>query len=218
MNRWVHFLSSFILPLDRASACAARFPRMLYRVAPAAASPARVLRLQPAIYAAAFLAALVVCAAPPARAQGFAREVDAPGKLELRVKNRTGRVTVEASDEQKTFSVSAASAAGLSITERDVRVYSGAGGVEVVVEREHAGVRPADGRKVNISPAQVERERIDLVVRVPARTLVPVETEAGAVDILGNVSDASVKTDTGTIRADVPLDALHYSFRWTLSR
>src|ERR1043165_7178896 len=95
---------------------------MLYRVAPAAASPARVLRLQPAIYAAAFLAALVVCAATTARAQGFAREVDAPGKLELRVKNRTGRVTVEASDEQKTFSVSAASAAGLSITERDVRV------------------------------------------------------------------------------------------------
>jgi len=191
---------------------------MLYHEAPAAASPACVLRLKRAFYSAAVLAALLTCTTTTARAQGFAREVDAPGKLELRVKNRTGRVTVEASDEQKTFSVSAASAAGLSITERDVRVSSGAGGVEVVVEREHAGVRPADGRKVNISPAQVERERIDLVVRVPARTRVTVETEAGAVDILGNVSDASVKTDTGTIRADVPLDALHYSFRWTLSR
>lgn len=191
---------------------------MLYRVAPAAASPARVLRLQTAIYAAAFLAALVVCAAPTARAQGFAREVDAPGKLELRVKNRTGRVTVEASDEQKNFSVSATSAAGLSITERDVRVSSGADGVRIEVEREHAAARAADGRKVTVNQAQVERERIDLVVRVPARTRVTVETEAGAVDILGNVSDASVKTDTGTIRADVPLDALHYSFRWTLSR
>ncbi|PYS75253.1 MAG: hypothetical protein DMF66_20005, partial [Acidobacteria bacterium] len=66
--------------------------------------------------------------------------------------------------------------------------------------------RPADGRKVSLSTAQVERERIDLVVRVPARTRVLVETEAGAVDVLGNVSDATVKTDTGTIRADVPLD------------
>jgi Ca-activated chloride channel family protein len=72
--------------------------------------------------------------------------------------------------------------------------------------------------KTTLSPAQVERERIDLTVRVPARTRVYVETEAGAVDVLGNVADAAVKTDTGTIRADVPLDALRYSFRWTLSR
>jgi Ca-activated chloride channel homolog len=191
---------------------------MLYRVVPAAASPARVLRLQKAVYAAAILAALLVCAAPLVRAQGFSREVDAPGKLELRVKNRTGRVTVEASDEQKKFTVSATSAAGLAITERDVRVSSGAGGVSIEVEREHAGRTPSDGRKVTLSNAQVERERIDLLVRVPARTRVLVETEAGAVDVLGNVSDATVKTDTGTIRADVPLDALHYSFRWTLSR
>jgi len=165
-----------------------------------------------------FLAALLVCAATSARAQNFAREVDAPGRLELRVKNRTGRVTVEASDEQKNFSVSATSAAGLPVGERDVRVTSGAGGVSIEVEREQAGARPAAGRKVTLSPAQVERERIDLTVRVPARTRVFVETEAGAVDVLGSVADATVKTDTGTIRADVPLDALRYNFRWTLSR
>lgn len=189
---------------------------MLYRM-PAAASPARVLRPGKSVYLAPFLAALLVCAAAGARAQNFAREVDAPGKLELRVKNRTGRVTVEASDEQKNFSVSATSAAGLPVGERDVRVTSGAGGVQIEVEREHAG-RAAGGMKTTLSPAQVERERIDLTVRVPARTRVYVETEAGAVDVLGNVSDAAVKTDTGTIRADVPLDALRYSFRWTLSR
>src|SRR5947209_2789518 len=45
------------------------------------------------------------------------------------------------------------------------------------------------------------------------------ELEAsGAVDLVGNVSEAQAKTDTGTIRADVPLDSLRYSFRWTLSR
>jgi VWFA-related protein len=57
-----------------------------------------------------------------------------------------------------------------------------------------------------------------LTVRVPARSRVWVETEAGAVDVVGNVAEAEAKTDTGTIRADVPLDALRYSFRWTLSR
>ncbi|HEX3559146.1 MAG TPA: VWA domain-containing protein [Pyrinomonadaceae bacterium] len=190
---------------------------MLYRV-PAAASPARVLRHGKSVCSVLILAAQFVCAPQPVRAQNFAREVDAPGKLELRVKNRTGRVTVVAADAQKNVSINATSAAGLPVGERDVRVESGAGGVSIEVEREGAGRAPAGGRKVTLSPAQVERERIDVTVRVPTRTRVFVETEAGAVDVLGNVSDATVKTDTGTIRADVPLDALRYSFRWTLSR
>jgi Ca-activated chloride channel family protein len=190
---------------------------MLYRV-PAAASPARVLRLNKFVCPVLILAALFVCAPPTSRAQSFAREVDAPGRMELRVKNRTGRVTVEAADEQKNVSISATSAAGLPVGERDVRVSSGAGGVYIEVEREGAGRAATGGRKVTLSPAQVERERIDVTVRIPARARVFVETEAGAVDVLGNVSDATVKTDTGTIRADVPLDALRYNFRWTLSR
>ncbi|PYS78156.1 MAG: hypothetical protein DMF66_07325, partial [Acidobacteria bacterium] len=123
-----------------------------------------------------------------------------------------------ADDAQKNVSISATSAAGLPVGEREVRVSSGAGGVQIEVEREGAGRAAAGGRKVTLSPAQVERERIDLTVRVPSRARVFVETEAGAVDVLGNVADATVKTDTGTIRADVPLDALRYSFRWTLSR
>src|SRR6185295_13953268 len=98
-------------------------------------------------------------------------------------------------------------------------VTSAAGAIQIEVEREgSATARPADGRKVTQSAAQIERERIDLTVRVPARSRVWVETEAGAVDVVGNVAEAEARTDTGTIRADVPLDALRYSFRWTLSR
>jgi Ca-activated chloride channel family protein len=144
--------------------------------------------------------------------------LDAAAPVELRVKNRTGRVTVVAEDELKKVSIRATSAAGLSVTERDVRVTQGGASVTIEVEREQAGRAPSDGRKVNLSPAQIERERIDLVVRIPSRSRVSVETEAGAVDVVGNVSEAEAKTDTGTIRADVPLDALRYSFRWTLSR
>ncbi|HZG53812.1 MAG TPA: VWA domain-containing protein, partial [Pyrinomonadaceae bacterium] len=43
-------------------------------------------------------------------------------------------------------------------------------------------------------------------------------TRGGAVDVSGPLSEAEALTDTGTIRADVPLDSLRYSFRWTASR
>jgi Ca-activated chloride channel family protein len=188
---------------------------MLYPV-PSAESLAGALRLQKFACFALAAAAFALCASVAARAQTFERELDAPGAVELRVKNRTGRVTVVADDDARKVSIRATSAAGLPIGEKDVRVSQGSGSVSVEVER--AGARPSDGRKVILSDAQIERERIDLAVRVPARSRVFVETEAGAVDVLGNVADAQAKTDTGTIRADVPLDALRYAFRWTLSR
>jgi Ca-activated chloride channel family protein len=191
---------------------------MLYRFPAAAAAP-RVPRLNRSILFALVLLALI-CAVSRAgaRAQGFEREIDAASAVELHVKNRTGRVTVVAEDESKKVSIRATSAAGLPVTERDVRVTAGGSSVTIEVEREQAGRASADGRKVTLSAAQVERERIDLVVRIPARSRVFVETEAGAVDVVGNVEEAEAKTDTGTIRADVPMDDLRYSFRWTLSR
>ncbi|MET0646962.1 MAG: VWA domain-containing protein [Pyrinomonadaceae bacterium] len=191
---------------------------MFYRV-PSAESSGRVFRLQTI----ALVILLLASPLPRARAQGeaavFERDLDASAPVELRVKNRTGRVTVLAEEESKRVSLRATSAAGVAVTERDVRVTAAAGAIQIEVEREGAAAaRPTDGRKVVPSPAQVERERIDLTVRVPARSRVWVETEAGAVDVVGNVAEAEARTDTGTIRADVPLDALRYSFRWTLSR
>lgn len=190
---------------------------MLYRV-PSAGVSGRVSRLQ--IIALVFL--LLAVPLPRARAQAeaaaFERDLDASAPVELRVKNRTGRVSVLAEEESKRVSIRASSAAGLAVSERDVRVTAAAGVIQIEVEREGTASRPTDGRKVTPSQAQVERERIDLTVRVPARSRVWVETEAGAVDVVGNVAEAEAKTDTGTIRADVPLDALRYSFRWTLSR
>ncbi|HVF42882.1 MAG TPA: VWA domain-containing protein [Pyrinomonadaceae bacterium] len=192
---------------------------MFYRFPYAAAAP-RAPRLNKSkLFALLTLALLCAGARAGARAEGFEKVLDAASPVELRVKNRTGRVTVIAEDESKNVSVRATSAAGLPVTERDVRVTQGGASVTIEVEREQAaGARAGDGRKVVLSAAQVERERIDIVVRVPARSRVFVETEAGAVDVVGNVEEAEAKTDTGTIRADVPTDDLRYSFRWTLSK
>src|ERR1044071_974046 len=195
---------------------------MLYRV-PSAESSCRGLRLLTTALLLLTLAAPLPFVRVRARAQDpaavFERDLDAASPVELRVKNRTGRVSVLAEEDSKRVSIRASSAAGVAVWERDVRVSSAAGAIQIEVEREGAAAaRPADGRKVVPSAAQVERERIDLTVRVPARSRVWVETEAGAVDVVGNVAEGQAKTDTGTIRADVPLDQLRYSFRWTLSR
>ena len=55
-------------------------------------------------------------------------------------------------------------------------------------------------------------------MRLPSRSKVRVETQAGAVDIVGNVESAVVSTNTGTIHADVPLEALKFNFIWAASK
>ena len=82
-----------------------------------------------------------------------------------------------------------------------------------------APARPAAGGGGS-APGRGEagRGRVDLAVKVPARTKVEVETGAGAVDVVGPLASAEVRTGTGTIRADVPVEALRYNFRWTLAR
>jgi VWFA-related protein len=60
--------------------------------------------------------------------------------------------------------------------------------------------------------------RIDLELKVPARSRLKVETRAGEVALAGDFETADVFTETGTIAADVPLDNLRYNFVWTRSR
>jgi Ca-activated chloride channel homolog len=156
-------------------------------------------------------------ASAPARGQTFEREFAAPAAgVELRVKNRAGRVSVIAEDDRRKVSVTAVPA-GDALGADDLKVTTSPAAVTIEVLR-GASDRAADGRKVAVSAARRERERVDLVVRVPPRSIVAVETTEGAVDLTGNVAAADLKTDTGTVRADVPLDALRYSFRWTLAR
>src|SRR6185503_16271500 len=62
------------------------------------------------------------------------------------------------------------------------------------------------------------QDRIDLVIRIPARARVKIESESGMVDVVGDFSLAEVLTNTGTIHADVPLDAVKFKFLWEASR
>ncbi len=133
-------------------------------------------------------------------AQGFKQELEIPEKVTVSIKNLDGRVSVVASAEhQKKMSIEATST-GQSIAPEDVKVDSKGSKVSI-------DVRPRG-----------EKDRIDLIVRLPQRSKIEIEGQAGAVDVVGNVESASVKTDTGTIHADVPLDAVKFDFVWEASR
>ena len=132
--------------------------------------------------------------------QGFKSELEAPEKVSLVVKNLDGRVSVVASEEQQKKVTIDAHSTGSAVAPEDVKVESKGSTIQI-------DVRPRG-----------EKDRIDIMVTIPARSKVAVEGLAGAVDIIGSVESATVKTDTGTIHADVPLEAVKFNFVWEASK
>jgi VWFA-related protein len=166
----------------------------------AALLPLRASYLRRKFFIALCLSLMLGFAHENARAQALERELNTPEKVEVNVKNRNGRVTVRADDEGRKSVLVRAESLGASVSESDV-------------------ISSVSGGRVSISTRERgEQDRIDLVVRVPARTRVKVESEGGAVSVIGNLSSAEVTTDTGTIHAEVPLDSLSFNFLWEASR
>jgi VWFA-related protein len=141
--------------------------------------------------------ATVALAVPP---QTYKREIDTGDKVAVVIRNRDGRVSLIASDDQEKKVSMEASSAGLPVDSSDITAESKGNRIEINVRTRR------------------EQDRIDIVVRVPSRSRVEVESEAGSVDVVGNVELASVKTNTGTIHADVPLDAVKFAFEWQASK
>jgi len=142
------------------------------------------------------IAASVAISLPgPANAQSYEREFSVGSKPSLTIKNRNGRVSVITSDDQKDRALLQATSPGAPVEPKDISISGG----EVVVRERRAA------------------DRIDLIVRVPSRTRVKVESESGMVDVVGDLATAEVLTDTGTIHADVPLDDVKFKFLWQAS-
>ena len=133
-------------------------------------------------------------------AQSFQRELESPETVHVIVTNRNGRVSVIASEEQQKKVTLEGRSAGLPVDPADITAE--AKGERIQIDVRNRG----------------DRNRIDVVVRIPVRSKVEIESEAGAVDVVGNVESAVVRTDTGTIHADVPLDAVKLDFVWSASK
>jgi VWFA-related protein len=130
----------------------------------------------------------------------YQREFDTPETVTLSVKNLDGRVTVIASSEFEKRAKIEARSSGAPVSLTDI-------------------VAEVKGDRLEVEVKQrSEKDRVDIVIRIPQRSKVEVHSVAGAVSVIGNVESAEVKTDTGTIHADVPLEALKFEFVWEASR
>ena len=172
---------------------------MLY-LDPRRAIPGRQQSRNPKFIVLIGLLLLLIAAFDSVSAQTYTREMDTAAKVSLSVKSRNGRVSVIASEDQlKKVSIEASSAGAL-VDSTDVHSVGKGGAINIEVRD------------------RSDKNRIDLIVRIPSRSKVKVETQAGAVDIVGNVESALVSTNTGTIHADVPLEALKFNFSWSASK
>jgi VWFA-related protein len=142
-------------------------------------------------------ASLLLSLAPShSRAQAYEKEFTLGANSLLTIKNRTGRVTVVASDSDKDKPSLQAVSSGAPVTPADISVSNG----EISVRERNA------------------QNRIDLTVHLPKRARVKIESDSGMVDVIGDFEIADVFTNTGTIHADVPLDAVKFKFIWESSR
>lgn len=73
--------------------------------------------------------------------------------------------------------------------------------------------------RLEIAVAPSERKnRIDLTLKIPARMRLKIETKDGEIRLDGAVESAELRTETGTMAANVPLEDVRYDFVWTESR
>jgi VWFA-related protein len=141
---------------------------------------------------------LLLLAAGPVCAQGWRKEFPASKNVEITVHNTAGRVSINSDKANEKVTVTANSPDGF-VRESDLTMT-------------------AVGNKISIILAQKSsKRRIDLTIEAPAGTKIKVTSDSGSVDILGSPLFAEVTTDTGTIHADVPLDAVRLNWHWTSS-
>ncbi|HEY5883842.1 MAG TPA: VWA domain-containing protein [Pyrinomonadaceae bacterium] len=171
---------------------------MFYLNAPAASPGRKDLQRNSLLFFAGFL--LLPLFAATVFGQSYATEMATSETVSLTVKSRNGKVSVVAAEDlQKKLTIEAKST-GAAVNPSDVTAV-------------------AKGNQINIQVKdRSDKDRIDLLVRIPVRSKVKVETEAGAVDVIGNLESAEVSSNTGTIHADVPLDALKFNFLWQASK
>ncbi len=130
-----------------------------------------------------------------AQTQSF--KFDLPSETDIEVENPHGRVVIFADKEiEKTLEIEASS--DKPILESDLK-------------------KTIKKKSILIWTDTKEKKRIDLRLRIPPDLRVKVRTKEGEVRLSGYFRSCEVKTETGTISTDIPIDNIHYSFLWTSS-
>ena len=139
-----------------------------------------------------------------ASAQTFKRDLNLAKGASIEIVNNFGRINALAEksekEDQTAFKGLLTASSDRSVAESEIKVTDLKG--KLLVE-----VLPLNPTK-----------RVDLSLVLPARTNLKIQTKAGQVSVSGDFATVEVRTETGTIAADVPIENLIYNFVWTASR
>lgn len=135
-------------------------------------------------------------------AQDVTLELKVAAGSTVEIVNRYGRVGVkaEAIADEKTASGKLVASSPKGVSDGEIKITGAAGKTTITV--------------VSADP----RKRIDLVLTLPERSNIIVQTIAGAVEVNGNFASVAATTDTGTVAVDVPDEDITYNLLWTESK
>ncbi len=148
-------------------------------------------------------------------AQDVTRELNVTAGSTVEIVNRYGRVgiTVEIVNRYGRVGIKAETVADEKSPSGRVVASSPKG----VSDGEVKAV--AGGGKTTITVSSTDpRKRIDLVLTLPERSNLVVQTVAGAVEVNGNFASVNATTETGTVAVDVPDENITYNLLWTESK
>jgi VWFA-related protein len=163
-----------------------------------------------------FILFAALLSAELAEAQNFKRELTLTRGASIEIINNYGRVDVLA-EKPEPAGETADPAANPIAAQSVLKALVTANSVKSVAESELKISNLNNKLLVEVVPSDPGK-RIDLALNLPARTTLKIETDEGEVRVSGDFAKVEVRTETGTIAADVPLENLKYNFLWTASR
>ncbi len=145
----------------------------------------------------------------------FTRRFELKDAANIQIKNPRGRITVTMNgDDESGAMLEAGSFSDAPFDEKDLAINSANNNLTIEIDEP----RDASANDFSNQGRAANTSRIDINLRVPKRSRIELETTSGAVDVTGDFASVEVRTTTGTISADVPLEDLRYDFQWTASR
>ena len=152
---------------------------------------------------------LVIFFAFTIHAQTLQRDFSLAKNGSIQITNLYGRISVEAQADKETVEAETE-----DISDKTGKVFltsenAKESDLKIVTDNKHL--------EIIVVPTTAQ-SRIDLKLTIPAGAKVKIETRDGEARLEGKIESAEIKTETGTIAANVPLDDLKYDFVWTDSR
>ncbi|MBA3786187.1 MAG: hypothetical protein H0X15_11755, partial [Acidobacteria bacterium] len=146
------------------------------------------------------------------QAQSFQRELSLQNGGTVEIINKFGRVDALA-EPVKPENDTEENAVGKTKGKISVTANS-----DKTLSESEIKIDASDGKiRIEVAPSDAKK-RVDLSLNLPERIRLKIQTGDGEAKVSGDFESVEIKTETGTIAADVPLENVKYDFVWTESR